>query len=90
MTHRSYRKESKKDWGTRNSDGLSLEQINTGCLLRIADASEAMAKNHQKLIDDLDYYKRRYEESSKGIEVLFRRIAGLKGYIKRLKKGIKR
>lgn len=37
---------SKRHWGsTENSDKLSIEQIQTGCLQRIADATEAMAKN---------------------------------------------
>ena len=43
---KSYRKESEKDYGTYDNDELSREQIKLGALLRIADATELMAKNY--------------------------------------------
>ena len=43
---KNYKQESRKDWGTnQDSELLSIEQINLGAILRIADATEAMAKN---------------------------------------------
>ena len=55
MAHQSYREESRKNWGKDSAQGaLTIEQINTGTLLRIADAVEAMAKRHIELIDERD------------------------------------
>jgi hypothetical protein len=86
MAHKSYREESKKDWGTGNQDALSLEQIQLGALLRIADATEAMAKNYIRMQDDLEYYKKHYREQKIEIAHLSRSNRALKGHFRRLKK----
>ena len=82
---KTYRDESRINWGTRDNS-LSLEQINTGSLLRIADAVEIMAKRYQDLIDECDRYKHRHKQAVEEIKSLNCRIAGLKGTITRLKK----
>lgn len=64
---------------------LSLEQIYTGCLLRIADASEAMAKNYVALQNDCDTYKRFYEREKAEVKRLRRSIAALRGLLKKHK-----
>lgn len=46
-----YREESKAQYFGSNSLPTE-EQLKVGCLQRIADATEVMAKNHQKLLDD--------------------------------------
>ncbi len=48
---KNYKEESRKNWGT-SDDKLSIEQIQIGAILRIADAAEAMAKNHVQLQND--------------------------------------
>lgn len=64
---KKYREESRKGWGT-NDDGLSIEQVKLGAILRIADATELMAKRHQELVDAKDsatrnasYWKTQYD-----------------------------
>lgn len=87
MAFKSYRKQSRNiDWGSEEAeDSLTLKQINCGCLLRIADATELMAKNHQQLIDERDRYKRFYENEKRYANKLYHRIAGLRGYITQIK-----
>lgn len=88
MPLKSYREQSRNiNWGTdKTGNSLTLEQINCGSLLRIADAAEIMAKNHQQLIDERDRYKQWYEQERKTNQRLLNSNAGLRGYIKRLKK----
>lgn len=87
MTHQSYRKESYKDWGKDSSHGnLTLEQINTGALLRIADATEAMAKRHVELIEERDRFERYYRQEQSRRIAWERSAAALKGQITKLKK----
>lgn len=76
------------DWGTELSpdEHLSIDQIRLGTELRIADATELMAQNHQQLTEERDRYKRWYEEEKRTTEKLARRIAGKQGYITRLKR----
>lgn len=62
------------------------EEIRTGCLQRIADATELMAKHHQELVDERDRFKR-YYESQQGINAMLgRRIIALRGRITRLQR----
>jgi len=86
---RSYRKESQIDWGatTDEATGLSLEQVNTGAFLRMADATEKMAGNFIRLQNDLEMYKRWYENSQKENRRLQKQVSGLKGAITKMKKG---
>ena len=62
--------------------------INAGSLQRIADATEVMAKRYNNLIDDRNRCKRWYEEERDSNYSLRKTIAGLKGYITRLKRKI--
>ncbi len=64
----------------------SIEEIKLGTLLRIADSTEAMAKNHVSLIQDLEFYKRRYQEEMAAGTRLIRRNAALRGQITKLKR----
>lgn len=88
MAHKSYKEESRKDWGRDlcPTQQITSDNIELGALLRIADAAEVMAQNHQQLIDERDRYKRWYEQKKQIAERLRRRNAGLRGYITRLKK----
>lgn len=47
-----------------------MDAVQLGCLQRMADASEAMAVNYVRLQQDLENYKRWYNDSSKRIQRL--------------------
>lgn len=80
----STREQSRKDWACDNDRDL----LKLGCLQRIADATEAMARRHAELMADLDMYKRMYKAAIERGDALERRNAGLRGYITRLKRRI--
>ncbi len=69
---------------------ISLDNANAylkdSILLRIAEATELMAQNHKDLVRDRDDHERWYREEQEKAYNLEKRIAGLKGYITRLKK----
>ena len=73
---------SRKEW-----TGLTRDDINAGSLQRIADACEKMASSYDQMREDRDWYKVQKEGAVARQRQLERRIAGLRGYIKRLKKG---
>lgn len=91
----SYKDESKEQYGRTMDpeDAMCRDQLKLGCLQRITDATELIAKNYQQLITDRDNYKRWYEEEHR--EVCFLKhqieelnkslIIGLREYIKRLR-----
>jgi hypothetical protein len=91
MPSKFYKDESRKDWYDElcPTQQLTCDKIQLGALLRIADATEVMAKNHQQLIDERNNYKRWYESERQTTEKLVRRISGLRGYIKRINKSRK-
>lgn len=86
MAFKNYREETKKNWGSNDPDSLTLDQIQTGCMLRIADATELMARRYQDLIDDRDRYKRWYENQQQENAKLVRSNNAYKGIVKKLKK----
>lgn len=79
----TFRQLSKQDFTPKETN---LESLNTGSLQRIADATELMAKNFIAMQNDLDYYKRRYNECRGREDKLYRQISALKGVITKLKK----
>jgi hypothetical protein len=83
-----YKEESRKNFYKSAEEGKNLcqDQLQFGAILRIADAAEKMAANYSGLIADRDYYQKRMKESEKENRCLRRSIAGLRGYIKRMKK----
>lgn len=80
-TFKNFRTESRDtSWGA-NTDKLTLEQINAGSLLRIADAAEAMSKNHKDLVAEIERLKHSrdyWQEEAQGQK---RTAAGLRGVI---------
>lgn len=86
MTFKNYRDESRKSYGIETETGVSIEAINAGSLQRIADATELMARNYQQLQNDLDRYKRWYDEECERRKQLERRVNSLKGVITKLRK----
>ena len=88
MSYKHYKDESRLDWGKELCEQQSptMAELQFGAILRIADAAELMAKNHQQLTEQRDLYKRWYEQQKQIEKMLCRRIAGLQGYITKLKK----
>jgi hypothetical protein len=97
--HISYRKISKTQWGMmrgagegnldferRVADGERNDGINTGCLQRIADACELMAKNHNDLVEERDRFQLIAREKTDHIRRQMRTISTLRGVITKLKK----
>ena len=83
----TYTHGSKTLWGSNDSDGkLTLDQIQTGCLQRIATATEAMAQNYTRLQSDRDMYQRLYNEESERLQQSERSNAALRGQITKLRK----
>ena len=85
MAFKDYREQSRTQWGTEAAS-LTLDQLNTGAILRIADATEKMATNHVKLQDDYDYMRKDRDRYKERFERAENKIRGLKGAITKLKK----
>jgi len=85
LIFRDYKIQSRDvDWGC-NVDlnaNLSIEQIQLGAILRIADAVEKMAESQ-------DEFKNRYEEEKALRQKLAGTVIALRGVITKLKKGLK-
>ncbi|WP_033839541.1 hypothetical protein [Bordetella bronchiseptica] len=76
--------QSRKNWFIQG-DSATLEQINTGSLQRIADATENMAQRHIELIRERDMYKSMYERSATTIKQLVSSNSSLRGHITKLR-----
>lgn len=82
-----YRQRSRESWGvSAPGTSLSTEAITLGCMQRIADATELMAKDRLRMENDLAWYKKRYDELRAENKRMANRINGFKGYIKGLKR----
>lgn len=85
---KSYREESRTNWGVTVPDSVKpdREQLHLGCMLRIADATEAMAKNFVQLQNDLKWEKERNIRLVERNDKLQRQVNAYKGILKKLKK----
>lgn len=79
------RQASRRDWITRTGTTASVEEVNSGSLQRIADATEAMAKNHNALIAENERLQRSASYWQRRVNSLERSNAALRGHITRLK-----
>lgn len=68
----------------------TIEAINAGSLQRIADATEAMAKNHTQLIRERDMYEKLYREQAEKAAALRRQLSAAKGQITKLRTAAER
>lgn len=91
QVRKTFRDESRKDYGVdvEQAAGIADSGLQIGCLMRIAAATELMAKPYQGLIDDRDRYKRWYEGREHETHVLRLRLSALRGVITKLKKSQK-
>jgi len=87
MSNRGIKEESRREYFKVLADevGFSNDDLKTGCLMRIADATEAMALRHTELIKQRDKFERWYNDERKRRWHLERSNAALRGHIKRLK-----
>lgn len=72
-----------------NSDSegkFSTEQYLLSALIRIADATEQMAKNYTQMQTDLDYYKAAYNRQREEIKQLKHSQRALRGVATKAKK----
>ena len=84
---KSYKEESKSNWGARLEDGdqVSNDNLKLGAILRIADATEAMAKNYTQIEENLKYFKGLAKRRLEGIVRLENKNRGLRSVITRMK-----
>jgi len=85
MNGQNLRSASRREWASENP-GLTRDELKVGTLLRIADATEAMARRYNDLLDRNRFLERACESRSSEIEHLERRISSLKGQITKMKK----
>jgi IS1 family transposase len=84
---KTFKSESRLDWGRETQGGTPTnEEIQFGAILRIADATEAMAKNYTDLQNQLARYKQYWSDERKATERLKRSNASLRGHIARIKR----
>jgi hypothetical protein len=81
----NFRAESRKDWHRLNG-AASTEELQLGCLQRIADATEMMAKNHDQLVRDRDMYRRWYEQEKAAAKRLVGSVNALRGVITKMRR----
>lgn len=86
MRFKSFREESKSNWGITIDRQPTNEEIQLGAILRIANASEKMASNYIKMQQDLEWYRIRCKSLNETIGSRNRQIANLRGQITKLKK----
>lgn len=81
----SLRDESRVNYRVRG-ERASTDELRTGALQRIADATEAMAKRHTELIRERDSFMSLYYAACERETKLSRSNAALRGQITRLRK----
>jgi hypothetical protein len=82
----TFTEESKRD--VSRSSGATIDDLQLGCLQRIASATEAMSKNFLSMSSELDRYKRWYEDEKKRRAGIALSNRALRGVITRLKKKV--
>ncbi len=80
------REESRKEWISRGR----IEEIDSGSLQRIADATERMAASYVSLEASRDQYKVLFNGEKRIAERLWRSNAAYRGVVTKLKKRLKR
>lgn len=77
------------DWTVSEDQQSEHENLVLSCFMRIATATEAMAKQKQELINERDNFKAWYEHQRNKHESAARTINTLKGHLTRAKNRIK-
>lgn len=84
MAFKTFQAHTKDGWGI-DVEKPTLEQINTGCLLRIADAVDKMANPYMSLLREAKWNGERIERLEAEVARLTRSNAALRGAMKRAK-----
>lgn len=82
----TYKEESRKGWHLPGDAKPGVEHLQLGCMQRIADATELMARRYQELIDERDRWKRWHDTEQQAARRLARSNNSLRGQITKLKK----
>lgn len=85
---KTFKEHSKVAWypnGVKEDSYPGHQRVIIGCLQRIADATEAMAKNYNRLLDDNQWFSEDRKRYMQRYETEKRRRSALKGVITRLK-----
>lgn len=85
---KSYRKESRKDYGVNTNNPhlvMNNEQLQTGAILRIANAVEVMSKDYVELRRRSEYLEKRNRDLIADLKYANNRIRSYKGQITKLK-----
>ena len=85
MAFNAYKDETRKNWGCTDRQP-DTNELKLGALMRIADATEVMAREYQKLISERDMYKRMYDGARASRDHFDRSNAALRGQITKLRK----
>jgi predicted RNase H-like nuclease (RuvC/YqgF family) len=85
MPTKTYIEESKVEWWGTNEQATH-DQIQIGCLQRIASATEKMAQRYTDMQSDLEWYKKRDSQNRETIQRLTRSNNALRGHINRMKR----
>jgi hypothetical protein len=81
-----YRQQSRDiQWGSKD-ENLTIDQINCGSLLRIADAAEHIAENHRKLTEENKWLSSSRKSVMAERDRLARSNAALRGVITKMKR----
>ncbi len=88
MAFKDYRDESRRVWGHDfwGNDEITREQLQLGCMLRIADAVEKMTEPYTRLLNQVESLRREEERLDDENIRLGRVIAGYRGALNRLKR----
>lgn len=84
MPWKPYKKESRADWGrdVPSDENMNRDDLQFGCLLRIADSLETLARDRNRLEADLSYYKNQTKDLQDENARLRRSQAALRGHLK--------
>jgi hypothetical protein len=80
----SFIKESRKHWVAQGATP-STEQLGLGCLQRIADATELMAKRYSDLVSERDSAVRNLGYYREENDRLQRKLSALRGVVTKLR-----
>jgi hypothetical protein len=76
---------SRGNYIANGADGPNRDEIKVGCLQRIADATETIAKSYDQMRENRDYWKKRCEDEMACSKRLAASNRALRGVIKRVK-----
>lgn len=83
---KSYRQESRSNWGTSEKGTLTIEQISLGAQIRMADALEVIAKDKQNLEDDYKRMSERRDFWRLEYEKMLAKYRAQKGLVTKMRK----